>query len=237
MRHRHICTLSFHRHFNYGKSATRTRDSVTIISLTRASDWSLALVRASDWLFSRHPWLRYHWHQDRSHPGTELLHWLVFTINISTSPPSLSSAAIPIPHQRRQLHRVLGWGWHHNWAHNPPGSVHAAVIMEISMKCTGKRDFIWLLFAFYFAEIYKLFILVTGLVSSGGCCLSQRCALKVDMIKIDNFDILFPVRPRRLSTRVDKSKQELGTSGIGRAGAFWQPLPSFCEWKHFANYR
>lgn len=66
---RHICTLSFHRHFNYYKSATtRTRDSVTITSLTRASDWSLALVRASDWL----PWLRCHWHQDRSHPGTEL---------------------------------------------------------------------------------------------------------------------------------------------------------------------
>ena len=36
-----MCTLSFHRHFNYYKSATRARDSVTIISLIRASDWSL----------------------------------------------------------------------------------------------------------------------------------------------------------------------------------------------------
>ena len=91
-----MCTLSFHRHFNYGKSATRTRDSVTIISLTRASDWSLVLVLSSDWLVSLcHPWLRYHWHQDRSHPGTELL-LLVTSLLISRRhphPPSAETSA------------------------------------------------------------------------------------------------------------------------------------------------
>ena len=139
-------------------------------------------------------------------------------ITINISPPSPS----PISGDKCPG-RVLGWGWHHNWAHNPPGSVHAAVIMEISMKCTGKRDFIWLLFAFYFAAIHRLFILVTGLVSSGGCCLSQRCALKVDMLKIDNFDILFPVRPRRLSTRVDKSKS-WDPRALAEVGLFDNPF-------------
>ena len=78
-------------------------------------------------------------------------------------------------------------------------------------------------FSFYFAAIHKLFILVTGLVSSGGCCLSQRCALKVDMLKIDNFDILFPVRPRRLSTRVDKSKS-WDPRALAEVGLFDNPF-------------
>lgn len=105
---RHMCTLSFHRHFNYYKSATtRTRDSVTIISLTRASDWSLALVWSSDWLSSRHPWLRYHGTRTEVTRGLSS-DSLVLAINIVTSPPSFSRH-LPIPHhQRRQVHCVLG---------------------------------------------------------------------------------------------------------------------------------
>ena len=166
-----MCTLSFHRHFNYNKSATRTRDIVTIISLTRASYWSLwQPILASDWLLSHHLWLRDHWHRDRSHPVTELRLTGVW-VNIVTFIPLPPSPAETLG---LTSNSVDPGGWHHDDIITEQLMTDCAIRIMVIREMHRQMGFLtnfWLHFTLRRLQNID----TAGLASSGGC---YQCDLK-----------------------------------------------------------
>ena len=84
----------------------------------------------------------------------------------------LISSPHPLPpsphphHQRRQVHRVLGW--HLNWAHNPPGSQYALCNRLWRYPWNAHVDVILFDFCLHFTlrRYYTILILVWSLVRS-----------------------------------------------------------------------